>query len=227
MMSLGTNVKSNMLGEEMLKSIIKTFALIPDFNFLWKFESDEKDLPIALSKNVMVGKFLPQNDILAHPNLKAFISHSGMLSTHEAMWHGKPIIGMPVFVDQRRNLGKAIGIGVAVKVDIKNVTVDGFKKSILTVLQDSKYFENAQKVSKLFQDKPQRPLDTAVWWCEFVMRNPNLDHLKSPTIALGPFVAKSYDVLLVIVIAIHLVAYLSIKVVKGLKKITSGKSKTD
>lgn len=93
LMSLGTNIKSNQLGDKLLTQIIKTFAALPEYNFLWKFESEEKDLPIKLSKNVMIGKFLPQNDILAHPKIVGFISHAGLLSTHEALYHGVPVVG--------------------------------------------------------------------------------------------------------------------------------------
>lgn len=93
LMSLGTNMKSNMLGIERLTNILKTFAELPQYNFIWKFESDPSDLPLVPSKNVFIGKFLPQNDVLAHPNIIAFISHSGLLSTHEAFYHGVPIIG--------------------------------------------------------------------------------------------------------------------------------------
>jgi glucuronosyltransferase len=97
-MSLGTNIRSDMLGKETLISIIQTFKEIPDYNFLWKFESDE--LPMKLSSNVKVLKFLPQNSILAHPHVKAFISHGGLMSTQEALWYGKPIVGIPFFADQ-------------------------------------------------------------------------------------------------------------------------------
>lgn len=93
LMSLGTNMKSALLGEELLKKIIKTFAALPDYNFLWKFEADPNDLPIAPTKNVMIQKFMPQNDILAHPKVVGFVSHAGLLSSHEALYHGTPIIG--------------------------------------------------------------------------------------------------------------------------------------
>lgn len=227
LMSLGTNMKSNQLGDEKLKNILETFALIPDYNFLWKFESDAKDLPIAPSKNVMIGQFLPQNDILAHPNIVAFISHAGMLSTHESLWHGKPIIGIPFFVDQHRNLNKAIRNGIAVKVDFRNLSPEVFKPLIMKVLENPKFAEKAQKISKLFQDKPRRPLDVAVWWIEYVIRNPNLEFLKSPTLKLGPFVSRSYDALLVLIVLLHIFIFVLVKAAKCLARVTglSKKSK--
>lgn len=100
LMALGTNMKSIFLGEEKLISIIEAFKEMPDYNFIFKFEADT--LPTEKPKNVMISKFLPQNDILAHPNIKAFISHSGMSSTFEALWRGKPVVSIPFFVDQHR-----------------------------------------------------------------------------------------------------------------------------
>lgn len=93
LMSLGTNIKSNLLGEKLLTNILKTFAALPQYNFIWKFESEVSELPVKPTKNVMIGKFLPQNDILAHPKIIGFISHSGLLSTHESFYHGVPVIG--------------------------------------------------------------------------------------------------------------------------------------
>lgn len=227
LMSLGTNVKSNMLGEGRLKAILQAFAEIPDYNFLWKFESEIGELPLKPTSNVMIGKFLPQNDILAHPNLKAFISHAGILSSQEALWHGKPIIAIPMFVDQQRNTARSIDLGMAVKVDFRDLEAVSFKAKIRTVLDDPKYFESAQKVSKLFQDKPQRPLELAIWWVEYVIRNPNLDHLKSPTLRLGFFRAKSYDVILLLIIALHAVVFAIIKVIKVVKRLTKCKAKVE
>ena len=65
---------------------------MPQYNFLWKFESDT--LPSELPKNVMVKAWLPQNDLLGHKSLIAFITHGGLLSVHEANYHGVPMIGM-------------------------------------------------------------------------------------------------------------------------------------
>jgi glucuronosyltransferase len=99
LMSLGTNVKSAMLGNETLLEILSAFKEIPEFNFIWKFEADE--LPIEKPKNVKIGKLLPQNDILANAHIKAFITHAGLMSSQESLWYGKPMVGVPFFGDQR------------------------------------------------------------------------------------------------------------------------------
>lgn len=52
---------------------------------LWKFEDKSlTDIP----SNVMIRDWMPQNDILAHPNVILFISHGGMLGAMESLYHG-------------------------------------------------------------------------------------------------------------------------------------------
>lgn len=98
--SLGTNVKSHMVRNPSI--YVETIKRLPNYNFIWKFDAhylqDIKELP----KNLMVMSWIKQNDILAHPRVVAFISHVGLLSAHEAVWHGKPVIGIPVYSDQHR-----------------------------------------------------------------------------------------------------------------------------
>ena len=45
-----------------------------------------KDKP----SNVKLSKWLPQEAILAHPNLKLFVTHGGQSSSQEALCHKKP-----------------------------------------------------------------------------------------------------------------------------------------
>lgn len=49
---------------------------------IWKYES-ETELANRISSNVLVRKWLPQNDILAHKNVRLIISHGGMFSMFE------------------------------------------------------------------------------------------------------------------------------------------------
>lgn len=97
--SLGTIVKSSFMDETRKHAFIEAFRQLPNYNFIWKYESD---LNISLPKNVKIVSWVRQNDILANPKTKAFISHCGLLGTHEAVWYGIPVIGIPFFSDQYR-----------------------------------------------------------------------------------------------------------------------------
>ena len=115
---------------------------------------------------------------------------------------------------------------VASKADYVSLSTESFANAIRNVLSDPKYSINVKKISKLFQDKPKKSLDTAVWYTEFVMRNPNLDNLKSPTLQLGPFASKSYDVLLVVIIFLHIIVYFLCKIIKGLANLFGKSNKS-
>lgn len=43
-----------------------------------------------MSSCVQVLTWVPQNDILAHPNLRAFLSHVGINSMYEVKWADSP-----------------------------------------------------------------------------------------------------------------------------------------
>ena len=58
---------------------------------------------LQLPKHVQPIKWGPQNDILAHPATKAFITHAGANSLYEAAYHAVPVVAIPIFGDQPRN----------------------------------------------------------------------------------------------------------------------------
>lgn len=212
-MSLGTNIKSSMLSRDTQMSILEAFAHFKDFNFVWKFETNTHDLPTKPSSNVLIKPFVPQNDILAHPNVKAFITHSGLLSTQESFWYGKPMVAIPFFCDQRRTAEKSKAMGVGVDIDFQKLTKGTLITALEAVLYNKTFTENAQKFSKLFRDKPQKPLVVALWWIEYAMRNPSAPHYRSPTLELGSFASQSYDIILAILILVHTLTFMLFKLI--------------
>lgn len=49
----------------------------------------------------------------AHPNVKLFISHGGLLGTTEAVYEGVPILSIPIFGDQMTNVKAVADKGAA------------------------------------------------------------------------------------------------------------------
>ncbi|XP_020715668.1 UDP-glucuronosyltransferase 2C1 [Ceratitis capitata] len=165
--SLGSNIKSAYLPKEKLSAIMDAFASLP-VNVLWKFE--KTDLP-GKPKNVFINKWFPQSEILAHSNVKLFITHGGMHSLIEVVHHGKPIVGMPIFYDQHLNVELALAKGFGVVVNFRNFSSADLRDAILEVLNQPKYAENARAACANFHDRPMKPLDAAIYWTEYVLRH--------------------------------------------------------
>lgn len=213
-MGLGTNMRSDEIGPVAINSIIESFRQLPDYNFIWKFETKEmlKNIP----SNLLVKDWLPQNDILAHPNIKAFITHGGLLSTHEALWHGVPMVVIPFIADQHRNSHRIVSAGIGVKVNFQTITAEKLTKALVELLHSPKFRKNIQLKSKRFRDQPEKPLDRAMWWCEYVMRNPKPNHLRQPTFNLGLLGSHFWDVQVIMI----LIAIVAFCIVRKLFKLT-------
>ncbi|CAG2061476.1 unnamed protein product, partial [Timema podura] len=192
--SLGSNIRSDMLSEEKRKVFLKAFSSLPCKVF-WKWESDH--LP-GQPSNVEVRKWLPQNDILGHPNIRLFITHAGLLSTQEAIYHGVPILGVPFFADQYTNINKAKDQGFGEKVEFLTLTTEILLAKIQKILQNSSYKENAERISRLFKDQPETPLERAIFWTEYVLRNNGAHHLRSSSVDMPWYQYLLLDVIAVL-----------------------------
>lgn len=102
-MSLGSFLKSAAMPEEKSWEILRAFGKLKQ-RVIWKWE--EENLP-ELPPNVLTDKWMPQADILAHKNVKLFITHGGTFGTTEGVYHGVPMLFIPFYGDQVSILLKA------------------------------------------------------------------------------------------------------------------------
>jgi glucuronosyltransferase len=103
---------------------------------LWKWDVDHLPEP---SGNVMARKWLPQQDVLSHKNVKAFVTQGGLQSVEEAIIHGVPIVGMPFFLDQPINVMHMVKMGVAQSIDHAIMTKNELKEVIIEVASNETY----------------------------------------------------------------------------------------
>lgn len=177
-MSLGTLVSA--LSREVTEAIAAAFAELPQ-KVVWRFVGEK---PSTLGNNTMLLDWLPQGDLLGHPKTRAFVAHGGTNGMYEAIYHGVPVLGLPLLFDQFDNLHRLKVRGAARVMEAKSLTKDDFLEALKDILETPSYRNNIQRLSQLHHDQPMSPMDTAIFWIEYVIRNKGAPHLQSAGFSL-------------------------------------------
>lgn len=222
--SLGSNVKSAHIDANKRKIIMEAFFELP-YKVLWKFENDTLENKPA---NVKIGKWLPQQDILGHPNIKLFITQAGLQSTEEAIYNQVPLLALPFIGDQPFNAKKINQLGIGLNLDFGTLEKDVFKNAILDVIQNPKYKEKIKEISGLIRDRPMRSLDRVVWWIEYVIRHKGTPYFRPAVVDMPWYEYFLLDViafLLVIITSAILLIYATAKYIIGRFRCTAASKK--
>ncbi|BFG05756.1 UDP-glucuronosyltransferase 2B13 [Drosophila madeirensis] len=215
--SLGSNVQSKDMPQEMLQLFLQVFGSLKQ-RVLWKFEDESlRQLP----PNVMIRKWLPQADILAHPQVKVFITHGGLFGTQEGVHYAVPMLGIPFYCDQHLNMNKAVLGGYAISLHFQSITPEILEHSLLELIHNATYKENIHRVSSIFRDRPQAPRKSAVYWIEYVIRHKGAPHMRSAGLDLNWFQFYLLDVIAFVAalaLAAVLAALLAIRLLMGSDK---------
>ncbi|XP_017033157.1 UDP-glycosyltransferase UGT5 [Drosophila kikkawai] len=215
--SLGSNVQSKDMPPEMMRLFLRVFGSLQQ-RVLWKFEDESIG---QLPENVMVRKWLPQADILAHRHVKVFITHGGLFGTQEGVHYAVPMLGIPFYCDQHLNMNKAVLGGYAISLHFQSITEEILRHSLLQLIHNATYKENIQRVSNIFRDRQQPPRRTAVYWIEYVIRHGGAPHMRSAGLDLNWFQFYLLDVIafaVVIIVVGILAIWLAIRLLMGSDK---------
>uniref|UniRef100_A0A1I8MPJ4 UDP-glucoronosyl and UDP-glucosyl transferase n=1 Tax=Musca domestica TaxID=7370 RepID=A0A1I8MPJ4_MUSDO len=199
--SLGTNVQGSNLSPEKAKMIFNVLSQLP-YTVLMKW--GDKAFP-GQAKNIIYKSWLPQDDILAHPKVKLFITHGGQGSVVESQYHGVPMVGIPFFGDQHSNMANVRSSGFGLSLKYATLTEEELRSTVLEVLNNPKYRENVQTFSKLYRDRPMTPRQLVRYWVDYVIRHNGAKHMQSPAVHMTWWQIQSLDVigfLLVVVLGV-------------------------
>ncbi|XP_075612010.1 UDP-glucuronosyltransferase 1A1 isoform X2 [Balearica regulorum gibbericeps] len=175
---------------------------------LWRYTGE---VPPNLPKNVKLLKWLPQNDLLAHPKTRAFITHGGSHGVYEGICNAVPMVLMPLFGDQMDNAKRVESRGAGVTLNILEMTSKDISTALKAVINDKKYKDNIKRLSELHLDRPIHPLDLAVHWVEFVMRHKGAPHLRPAAHDLNWIQYHSLDVIAFLLAVVLLSLFISLK----------------
>ncbi|XP_015605148.1 UDP-glucuronosyltransferase 2B31-like isoform X2 [Cephus cinctus] len=137
--TLGSLINIETFPNATLSAIYTCFSKIAPIRVLMKITNAES-LPEGLPKNVKILPWLPQVQILKHPNTKAFITHGGLMSLQEAQYYGIPLVGIPLFADQYLNVVTYVDKKMAVSLYHNEITVESLGRALNAVLHDPSYW---------------------------------------------------------------------------------------
>lgn len=201
--SMGSVIKASKIPTETVSGLLSELAKINQ-TVLWKWEDDRlPDLP----KNVIVRKWFPQNDILGHRNCRLFITHGGIHSLIESVYHGVPMLSVPVFGDQKHNAVESERRGFALHIPYFELTAEAFGEKLRRLLQDPRFAAAARRASSILRDNPTSIMDKAVFWIEHVIRHGGAPHLRTAANDLYWFQYCLLDVIAVFSLLLAFVFY--------------------
>ncbi|XP_067326230.1 UDP-glucuronosyltransferase 2A2-like isoform X3 [Anolis sagrei] len=203
--SLGSMIKN--LTDERSNVVALALSQLPQ-KVLWRYKGKR---PETLGDNTRLYDWIPQNDLLGHPKTKAFITHGGTNGIYEAIYHGIPMVGIPMFADQPDNVAHMRAKGMAVELNMYTMTAQDLVDAVNAVIHNKTYKENAIRLSQIHHDQPMKPLDRAVFWIEFVMRHKGAKHLRVAAHDLTWYQYHCLDVIAFLISCVALFMFIVVK----------------
>jgi len=172
LVSFGSVLQGSQVPQDKLAALLEAFGRLKE-KVLFKWETD--NLP-GKPANVILKSFLPQQDLLAHPNLKGFVTHAGYLSFEEALCHQIPMVATPICYDQFANAEEIEKLGIGRSVNFTDIIGPQISELLDQVLHDPQYKAKAKQVGAALSPWKEMvgPVDRAVWWLEQITNNPGV-----------------------------------------------------
>lgn len=222
---MGSNISPKQMQPEKRTAIIKALSSIKE-KVIWKW--DHESAQQVDQTKFYTSNWLPQNEILAHKNVKLFITHGGLLGTTEAVYHGVPLMGIPMFADQKMNMISFQQSGLGLMLEYSNLTDATFKNVLDEMLENDKYRMKSKEMAIRFKDRPASAIETAKFWIEYVVRHNGAKFMQSAALKLNDIQYNNLDVYGLLLLVAFLVLYIPYTIIKFLfGKSASSKRKVD
>ena len=117
---------------------------------LAKGKNIDKGLLDEVPDNFIIESFVPQIEILERTQL--FITHGGMNSVSEGLYHGIPLIVFPQVTDQFMNATRVEELGAGVYIKESNITTEFLKSVAEKLLFEEGYRNRSREIASSFKE---------------------------------------------------------------------------
>jgi len=133
-------------------------------SFLWIIRPDlvigdsailPAEFAVETQKRGFIASWCPQEEVLNHPSIGGFLTHSGWNSTVESLCAGVPMICWPFFADQAINCsyaGSEWGVGMEIDNKVKREEVEKLVRELMEGEKGEKMRGKAMEWKKLAEE---------------------------------------------------------------------------
>ncbi|XP_043483361.1 UDP-glucosyltransferase 2-like [Leptopilina heterotoma] len=211
---LGPKILLENLPRKMIIAFLASFAKIKPFQVLLRVKDVEK-LPLELPRNVKACAHIPRIQVLAHKNVKAFITLGENFALQEALYFGVPIIGISYSLVHSQNLQSLVEKFVAFEINFEDLNEPKINEALTIVLNVKIISQQAKRWSKIFKDRPSSAKETAIYWIEYIIDGPK--SFKSPTIFLDWYQYELLDIYALLLFFLLSLIYSFVLILKKIK----------
>ena len=200
------------LSEDRLDVLIKSIESVSGYRVVFKYKGAKE---LKSSQNMLVSKWIPQNDLLAHPNTRLFVTHCGNNGQHESLFHGVPMLGIPLGADQYGNCKRIKDRAFGLCLNAHEFTVEEFANSIELMLK-GEYDQRIKHASRAFRNQAL-PGERAAFHIDHLIKYGG-EYYRDPSIGVSCFQLYSIDIITLICCIFLLILYLLKKMCSFLYK---------
>ncbi|KYN14004.1 2-hydroxyacylsphingosine 1-beta-galactosyltransferase [Trachymyrmex cornetzi] len=129
--SLGSNLQTDQLPAGPLTALCNALGSLKQ-RVLWKHNSN-----MAIhATNIKFVKWVPQQAVLAHPKVIAYMMQGGLQSLQEAVHYAVPVVAIPFFGDQYFNARKILDASIGLTLDIDTITENSIVQTLTEIVKN-------------------------------------------------------------------------------------------
>jgi glucuronosyltransferase len=134
-------------------------------NTIWRanFTSPDPD-------KILTSTWLPVNDLLGNKNVKTFMTHCGLHSMYEGLYHAVPMVCLPLFYDQYPNAERAVEKSYCLMLDFLKASEDELVNVIEEVASSQNIRSSISTASEIYRELYKNPRKEAAYWLDHVVR---------------------------------------------------------